>query len=91
LNQTFDGAKVTTSDLSLDLLANGWSLYQAIVFRLWERTGFYQSGGAFEYCNQLHDVLSSFIHAPNLSENDFFSLPVINFTKAMFNNGGILL
>ena len=47
-----------TDDENLDILANGWLLYQVIVCRLFSRSGFYQSGGALGYRDQLQDVLS---------------------------------
>ena len=45
-------------DEYLNILANGWLLYQTIVCRLFARSGFYQSGGAIGYRDQLQDTLS---------------------------------
>lgn len=50
--------KVKTPDESLNILTNGWLLYQVISCRYYSRTAFYQCGGAYGYRDQLQDVLS---------------------------------
>ncbi len=53
-----DAVQVTTPDTALNFLANGWLNYQTIACRMFARSGFYQSGGAFGFRDQLQDVLS---------------------------------
>ncbi|MGI5878006.1 MAG: GH36-type glycosyl hydrolase domain-containing protein, partial [Christensenellales bacterium] len=49
---------VNTPDQGINLMMNGWLLYQAIAARFMARAGFYQTGGAIGFRDQLQDCLA---------------------------------
>lgn len=65
--EALQAVQIETPDAATNILANGWLNYQTLACRMWARSGFYQSGGAFGFRDQLQDVISLIHTKPQLA------------------------
>ena len=76
--------QVYTPIEAINILLNGWIMYQTIVSRLLGRSGFYQSGGAFGFRDQLQDTLGLKYLDVNIMKNQ-----IIKHSKHQFEEGDV--
>ena len=58
-NELLGRVQVKTPYESINIMLNGWIMYQTISCRLLAKSGFYQSGGAYGFRDQLQDAFGT--------------------------------
>ena len=77
--------QVHTPEPATDLILNRWMLYQTLSCRIWGRTGFYQSSGAFGFRDQLQDVLALLPIDPAITRSQ-----ILNAAQRQFEEGDVM-
>ena len=79
-----ENTQVYTPLESMNIMLNGWSLYQTMSSRILGRTGFYQSGGAYGFRDQLQDTLAFKFNKPEIIKNQ-----ILKHSKHQFRDGDV--
>lgn len=79
--EKLDKIRVNTPDEGFNLIVNRRLLYQVYASRLMGRTGFYQSGGAFGFRDQLQDVLALLMTDPMRTREQILRCAGVQFEK----------
>ncbi|HXI99743.1 MAG TPA: protein ndvB, partial [Micropepsaceae bacterium] len=66
-DRTLSTVQVKTPDRALDIILNRWAPYQTLACRVWARSAFYQSSGAYGYRDQLQDSTALALITPHIS------------------------
>ncbi len=81
---TLEKVQIDTPLESCNIILNGWCIYQIIQSRLQGKTGFYQSGGAYGFRDQLQDTL-----ALKYIDPEFLKNQIIKHSKHQFIEGDV--
>ena len=80
-----DKIRIETPDNSLNVLMNGWLMFQNLSCRMWARTAYYQAGGAYGYRDQLQDSTAAFYADPAITRKQ-----ILIHAEKQFKEGDVL-
>ena len=76
--------QVDTPVESMNIILNGWLLYQTLCSRMFARTGYYQSGGAYGFRDQLQDCIGLKYISP-----EFLKRQILKHSEHQFIEGDV--
>ena len=76
-----DSLQVEVPDIAVNFLLNRWLPYQTLSCRIWGRSAFYQSGGAYGFRDQLQDVMAFLPTFPQLAREQILRAAAHQFVE----------
>jgi N,N'-diacetylchitobiose phosphorylase len=83
--RTLSAVQIETPSPAINVMVNGWLPYQNMSCRLWGRSAYYQSGGAYGFRDQLQDAASLIYHDPTITRAQ-----ILRHAASQFVEGDVL-